>query len=343
MTRTQSALIVDAGSPTPENDAGSVAVGYLEWGLAELGFQTRLAAEARPRDLQEALARNYDVVVLSRPSTYLRNHSLINREKTKVLYFAHDLHFVRLSLGQALGENSGSLGPRVMKSVEAFCFSSADLVLLPTEEEVAVVHETWPDVSARRINYFAMEPVDERPSFASSHGLVFIGSREHAPNRDGLAWFFEEVWPGVVGEAPDITLTLIGDWASDFEQVHNVRVLGNVSDSEVDVAMSAARIGIAPLRYGAGMKRKTLHYFAAGLPVVSTDFGLEGIRATHVPEPAAVIARSSDEWVARLLELHAQESRWNELSRNAKRHVSACFSNEAYLSDLSVALQDALQ
>ena len=342
MIEGQSALIVEADDPRPQQDAGSVAIEDLRWGLSELGYETRLVTETRPKDLTDALAKYFDLVFLSRPSTFLRNYPLVRRGNNRVVYFAHDLHYLRLSLGQALGEKMSSIAPTVMKSVEGFCFISADMVLLPTDGEVAIVSEQWPSAIARRMNYFAMDTSDVKKSFLSSHGLVFIGSRDHAPNRDGLAWFLSEVWPIILAELPEITFTVIGDWQGQFGHCKNVTFLGRVSATDAANAMSVARVGIAPLRYGAGLKRKTLHYLAAGLPVVTTNFGLQGLEDAVSIKPAAVIAHDPREWASRVLEVHSREDLWTEVSQNALRYVATRFSRSSYLRDLSAAVGHAV-
>ena len=56
-----------------------------------------------------------------------------------------------------------------------------------------------------------------------------------------------------------------------------VEFTGVIGDPELDTVLARARVGLAPLSFGAGMKRKTLHYLSHGLPVVGTAFAVQGL------------------------------------------------------------------
>lgn len=340
--KAQTALVVEADFPKPDKDAGSRAVVDLVEGLRSLGIDTRVAAETYPDDLTHHLSQPHDLVVFSRPSAFVRNFQRIDTNETKVIYLAHDLHFVRLSLGQQMGEPESDLAIAIMKRIEGHCFSSADLSLLPTEEEAVLARREFPGIRAQRINYFSMPIVESRLAEVESRGMVFVGSKNHAPNRDGIAWFIDEIFPRVLSVLPDATLTVVGDWGPDFDSAPNTRVLRNVPDTELADIFSRARIGISPLRFGAGMKRKTLHYLSCGVPVVSTKYGLQGIPASLGPNPSAREAETVSQWVSAIVSLYSDPKLWSDFSANAVAFVSEYFDDNAYRRDLQAAVATAL-
>ncbi len=90
--------------------------------------------------------------------------------------------------------------------------------------------------------------------------------------------------PLVWRELGDVTLTIVGaESAAGGARARrpDVEVTGWVEDLEplIDVA----RVMVAPLRYGAGMKGKVTQSLAAGLPVVTTPIGAEGLDAAGRP------------------------------------------------------------
>ena len=109
--------------------------------------------------------------------------------------------------------------------------------------------------------------------------IVFSGNLEYQPNQSAVRWFAREVWPGIRRELPHATWKLIG------KNEHGVRALlastdsisftGPVDDAVRELARSA--VAVAPLISGSGTRVKIIEAWAAGLPVISTTVGAEGL------------------------------------------------------------------
>jgi glycosyltransferase involved in cell wall biosynthesis len=206
-----------------------------------------------------------------------------------------------------------------MRLVEDFCFTQADLTLLPTEEEVLEVRARHPHAAVERLPWFAIENVPHAALADTVRRAVFIGGERHEPNRDGVQWLLNDIWPPVSSAFDE--LVIIGDWSvatiADLRgAAGNVRFTGRLSAAEVDDLMRTALVGLSPLRFGAGQKRKTLDYLAHGLPAVSTSFGVQG--HTHIAgEFAGVrVADTTSDWVTAMRELAdpANAAEWLRLS-----------------------------
>ncbi|MGO9967998.1 MAG: glycosyltransferase, partial [Bryobacteraceae bacterium] len=111
--------------------------------------------------------------------------------------------------------------------------------------------------------------------------LLFVGSFRHDPNRAAVDWFVHEVLPLVLRRRPDARLVLVG---SDPPPAHtyadysaNLEMLGCVDD--VRGPMSRYAVFVCPILSGSGVRVKLLEAFAAGIPVVSTMIGAEGLAA----------------------------------------------------------------
>lgn len=133
--------------------------------------------------------------------------------------------------------------------------------------------------------------------------IVFLGNLHSLQNFDG-AWFFaRHVLPRVRERYPETILRIIGDVRSlgrrRLAALPGVRVEGFAPN--LTAALATARIGVCPIRLGAGVKNKVLDYFANRLAVVCSSNGLEGLRAR--PNEHLLIANRVEEWTAQVCHL----------------------------------------
>lgn len=113
--------------------------------------------------------------------------------------------------------------------------------------------------------------------------LVFIGPETHEPNKHGLLWFLNEVFPLVLKKDNSILLNIIGRWnKSTIEKwknkYSNINFLGYVDNLEDAIRNS---ILIVPIFHGSGIRMKILEACNVGIPFVSTSIGAEGLGFTN--------------------------------------------------------------
>lgn len=113
----------------------------------------------------------------------------------------------------------------------------------------------------------------------SSYDLVFVGAMDASHNIDAARFFATEVMPPLRQRYPQITFRIVGARpvaeVMELANLPGVIVTGQVP-SMVD-ELHKATICVVPLRTGFGIKNKTLEAMAAGVPVVASDRGLEGL------------------------------------------------------------------
>ena len=187
-----------------------------------------------------------------------------------------DVHFARLAAAEAVGAVNAR-DVRRMRRAETGVYRRADAVVVVSREDAGALDgEPGMPAIVQVPNCVTLRP---RVTVSRSPTALFVGHFNHAPNLDGLRWYVRNVWPLVVARRPDASTTVVGSHAS--AEVHalgrasGIDVRGYVPDLQPIVDQSA--VAIAPLRYGAGMKGKVTDALAAGMPLVTTSVGAQGL------------------------------------------------------------------
>ncbi len=122
-------------------------------------------------------------------------------------------------------------------------------------------------------------------SSPSSFQLLTIGTLHYPPNADGIRWFINEVFPLVIREISQTTLTVIGkNPPKDFHELAKayspaIKITGYVED--LIPYLEKAAILIVPVLAGGGMRVRILEGFSRQLAIITTTVGLEGIDAEN--------------------------------------------------------------
>jgi glycosyltransferase involved in cell wall biosynthesis len=113
--------------------------------------------------------------------------------------------------------------------------------------------------------------------------LCFVGSMNYGPNSDGIAWFYESIFPRVRQQMPGAKLIIVGYEPPPAIQALDrdpaVSVTGFVHD--VRPYLAGSSVVVVPIRLGSGTRMKILDAWAMGKAVVSTSLGAEGLKAAH--------------------------------------------------------------
>jgi glycosyltransferase involved in cell wall biosynthesis len=329
------AAIIEANPIDPERDAGARAITDLRDSFVRIGFETTLLVE-NP-NLENTLANfNSDVIVVSRASTMIRAQHFRKEFNAPVLYWAHDLQAKRISLREGI-EGTSASASLVISFIEQLAISSADLAVFPTKEDSNEARRKYCLSNIEQHQYFSFNSQPRASEPAREDNIVFIGSPEHAPNPDGLCWFLEDCWPWIHDKANSAKLKIIGAWQDSEisnEDHYGVEFTGPLSEVEVGNIMSESLIGVSPLRFGAGLKRKTLQYLDQGLALVSTDFGLQGLPRSQ-DHKSWIRANTSNDFVDAIIGLLSDRSLTNEISKSGNEFLRQSFPEQAFDSGLA--------
>ena len=121
------------------------------------------------------------------------------------------------------------------------------------------------------------------PDESDGRTLLYLGTLSYPPNRDGLFFFLNEIFPRIRKEVAGARLLIVGKSPpAEIAGLHDGKTIwveGNVPSVETYYRQST--VSIVPLRMGGGTRLKILEAFAMGRPVVSTSVGCEGLRVAN--------------------------------------------------------------
>ncbi len=228
--------------------------------------------------------RYIDYIFLNRPHISVKYIDHVKKKlHGKIFYYMHDLHFVREQKEYEITKDESKLASALKwKETEYSLFNQSDIVLTPSIQEKEILTADFPDKPIQVMPAFFYPSIaDPIRDFENRKDLLFIGGFNHTPNVDAIVWFAEEVFPLIRRKHKQIQLIIVGSMAPEKVTKlasSSIIVKGYVADQELEQIYKEIRLSIVPLRYGAGVKGKTAEALSKGLPIVSTSFGIEGLR-----------------------------------------------------------------
>jgi GT2 family glycosyltransferase len=353
-------LVIDHYVPQPDRDAGSRTMFQVLKVLVEAGFNVKfwphnLAHDPRYTGRLQDIGievfygpqyinfeswvrengRYLDCVLLSRPDVAsdfieaLREHS-----HAKLLYYGHDIHHLRLRARVKVqgADSKAEKEARRIEELERRVWSTVDVIYYPSDLETAYVQAAEPRRLARTMPAYGFRdfaPLEEM-ALAKRRDILFVAGFAHDPNEDAALWFVEKVFPIIRQRAPDVRLWLVGSQPTrkvrELAVNPSVVVTGFVTDEQLAAHYMAARVAIAPLRYGAGIKGKVLEAMRFGVPIVTTPFGVQGMAELADKLP---VVSTPEPFAEAVLTLLTDDIVWREQRRSQSKFVQERFSAQA--------------
>ena len=346
-------LMMEDRVPEPDRNAGAVATAHYVSLLISLGLRviyyphdgrapphyTALLEQQGVEVLHNPVViqawlhengRHLDYVWSSRP--YVSGHLIdqLRRDTgARIIYLTHDLHFLRELRRYAVDRDPMALEEVArMREIELTTFAKVDCVLTFSEDEARFIREAVPTATVRTTPLFFYDeavPVSTAVAFAERRTLLFVGGFNHVPNVDAAIWLVRDIMPVVWQTHPDTAVCIVGSNPPDDVSALAgplVDVAGYVPDLTQIYAL--ARISVNPLRFGAGVKGKIVASLAAGLPVVTTTVGNEGIQLQHGVE--ALIADTAEAFAGQIVALLDDDDLCHELAQAGGAVISRRFS-----------------
>lgn len=361
-------LFVDATTPRPDRDSGSLRAFNLMKQLAHQGYgidflpddgadADRYTAElgavgvhvhcgpqvgSHPRWFAENHG-DYAAVIISRHHLASYWIPMVQRiaPRMKIVFDTVDLHHLREQREAELHGNSGllrSAKATLRRELASIMLADTTWVVSPVEKAILLGHAPRAQIEVVPNLH---EVQGEIGAYHDRQGMLFVGGGNHPPNVDAVRWLVEDIYPLIRERLPDCALHIVGDGleaklASACGQRDGIVFHGHVPD--LTPLLSKSRVGLAPLRFGAGVKGKINQYMAHGLPTVATGCAIEGMYLTDRID--VMTADGPATFANAVISVHEDPLSWAGLSSNGLANVRKYFSLDAVNGSLDATFGD---
>ena len=244
--------------------------------------------------------------------------------KAKLIYRAHHIEhdvWERLAIRERFTPRRTYLEflSRRLKAYEmeqVNCFHQVFAISEPDRQKLLLMGcETKLDVFPVALDFTKYNIDTTKTSFPT---LFHLGAMDWRPNKEGLEWFLDEIWPDIEELNGELRFYIAGKNMQkqffDYDS-ENLIVEGEVFDA-VDFINSKA-IMIVPLLSGSGMRVKIIEGMAMQKCIIATTMAAEGINCRHGHD--ILIADTADEFYRSILKCITQPNKWQEIGKNARK------------------------
>ena len=382
MNTTQNILIIGFVWPEPNSSAAGTRMEQLLILFKEWGWSVTFATPALESDFMidlESIAINKKSIALNcssfdvfiqelNPTIVLFDRFLMEEQfGWRVAEFCPnalrildtiDLHCLRLSRQKAFKENRdfeiNDLLTEDISKREIASILRCDCSIMVSEFEMDLLKNIF-KIDASLLFYLPLllEPVAEDSvqkwlPFEERKDFIIIGNFLHEPNWNSVQYLKETIWPMIRKEVPEANLLVYGAYPSQkvlqlHEPKQGFHIKGRAENAHEVV--SKARIVLAPLRFGAGIKGKLLEAMQCGTPSITTSIGAESMYG-YLPWNG-FITDNPEDFAAKAVSLYQDKTTWNQAQQNGiqiieKRYLKSIFITD-FLKNILTLINDLKQ
>lgn len=230
----------------------------------------------------------------------------------------------------------------------------SDLSLIISEAEMEILKNDFKvDTSLLLYLPFMLDEVSETkiknlPSFNERRHFITIGNFLHEPNYNAVLYLKEAIWPLIRKQLPKADLKIYGAYASQkVNQLHNEKdgflIEGFAGD--VNSVMQQARVCLAPIQFGAGLKGKLVDAMLNGTPCVMSSIAAEGMFGNL--QVNGLVEDKPELFAKKAIQLYQDENLWSKKQNNGfevinKRFNKVYFQAE-FLKQIEIANQQLIK
>lgn len=254
-------------------------------------------------------------------------HSLrLGRQKLVKEWSKHSNQDPLACLSDVMAYRPSADDPRLLRELASIHRSDLTLVCSPVELDMLTNMYDVPNSKVCLTSFFVPPAVISEGNKDSDHEFVFCGGFRHAPNVDAVHILLA-LWPKIRSELPTAKLHIHGAYCPpSISQRHKPAAgiyVHGFTESLQDI-FQPRRILLAPLRFGAGIKGKIIDAWRAGMPVITTPIGSEGMTLAN-GEFGGVVASTLDDFCQGIVDLAKNPLLFQEEQQNACKVLSQLF------------------
>lgn len=362
-------LFTDGHTPTPDKDSGSIDIYWFLRIFKEMGYQVafmpyhvrdhagRYTDELRllgietiqtedceaPWQHVRDFGTRYDLALVYRVTTaaYILEPLRTFAPQAKIIFDTVDLHFLREEMAaKQSGNKADEEQAKATRVQELKAMKESDATIVLSSSEDKLIGKLLPKTRRKLISLVRHIPGRTKGA-EGRKGAIFVGGFRHTPNIDAALYLCKDIWPLVRQLDPSMVVDIIGaDAPEEIMSLHNpaqgINVVGRVPT--LDAYYENARMNLAPLTFGAGVKGKVAASLSVGLPTIGTNVATDGMWLTDGKD--VLVADTPQDFAYAIVNLNRDDELWETLSVNGIDIAREHFSIETARSRLSSLLSD---
>ena len=220
--------------------------------------------------------RDYDIAVIE----HFWCAPYIDQLRPRCRRVVLNLHNIESVLLASCADHESPANRWALRRFSDAC-QSLETELLPAFDLLLVTSKSDQDRIGMGTVFPNAIPLVPRPDARKRDEIVFSGNMAYLPNMLGAHWFAEKIWPTLRERQPSLVWRLVGKnpEALRLREDDGIEVTGPVPDAIAE--LSTARAAVVPILSGSGTRLKILENWAAGVPIIATALGAEGLECRN--------------------------------------------------------------
>lgn len=262
----------------------------------------------------------------------------------------HSLRMVRqeaVESGKPFSEESLITSETTWREFACMMRSDLSLLISDFEYDLAVRVGSFPENQLFYLPFLLckdeIKPQKHMLLYGERTNFVTIGNFRHPPNRDAVRYLKQVIWPMIRQRLPDAELHVYGSYASEADLALTDKSSGFLVKGRAESAeqvIQSARVLLAPLRFGAGLKGKLLEAMQFGTPSVTTSVGAEGMSLGG--EWNGFVCDEPEAFARSAVRLYEDSSLWKSKQQAGYRILKNRFERSHFESSFSQRLQELM-
>lgn len=279
---------------------------------------------------------NPDVVVFDRFTTEEQFGWRVSEQVPNAIKIldTEDLHFLRNAREKAFKQNKILENSDLINDIfkrELASILRCDLSLIISEFEMNLLIEKF-KFDENILFYLPLfaEAKKSETSFSERKNFISIGNFFHEPNWHTVLQL-KKLWKDIKKQLPEAEIHIYGAYASEkVFQLHNEKegfIIKGKAES-VETVFKTAKVLLAPIPFGAGIKGKLLESMQFGLPNVTSTIGAEAMHGNF--EWNGFITDNENEFIEKAVLLYQDENLWRKSQENGFNIIENRFKKELF-------------
>ena len=289
---------------------------------------------------------NPDVVVFDRFTTEEQFGWRVSEQVPNAVKIldTEDLHFLRNAREKAFRQNKNLENSDLINDVfkrEIASILRCDVSLIISEFEMNLLIEKF-KIDENILFYLPLFGAVKKPktSFSERKNFVSIGNFLHEPNWQTVLQL-KKLWKDIKKQLPEAEIHIYGAYASEkVFQLHNEKegfIIKGKAES-VETVFKTAKVLLAPIPFGAGIKGKLLESMQFGLPNVTSTIGAEAMHGNF--EWNGFITDNENEFIEKAVLLYQDENLWQKSQEKGFNIIENRFKKELFEPDFIHKIQE---